>query len=111
MWVCLYAGLNAAGIQCQIYGLLNSVLQFFCVAIKTKSKMSQLIHIAIITSAVVLVGMAAIALNYSPAPAHAQLCKGWVFPGAHGQTCYPSKKECEQALIAAGSSGKCIRNK
>ena len=78
---------------------------------RLETKMNSIVGIAIIISAVILVGMAAIAVNYSPAPAHAQLCKGWVFPGSHGQTCYSSKKECEQALIAAGGSGKCIRNK
>jgi hypothetical protein len=68
------------------------------------------ISIAIIIPAITLVGMAAIAVNYSPAPAHAQTCKGFIFPQTHGTECFPSKKACEDALVAAGGGGKCINS-
>jgi hypothetical protein len=54
--------------------------------------------------------MAAIAVNNSPVPAHADLCKGFIFPQTHGTECFHSKKACEQALIDAGGSGNCIRS-
>lgn len=84
----------------------NSFVLYF----KTKNKMNQALSIAVIVSAVTLVGMAAIAVNYSPAPAHAQTCSGFIFPHSQGQTCYQSKKACEDALVAAGGSGKCINS-
>jgi hypothetical protein len=61
-------------------------------------------------SVVTLVGMVTIAVNYSPVPAHAQTCFGWIFPHSHGTECFSSKKQCEAALVAAGGSGKCIRS-
>jgi hypothetical protein len=59
--------------------------------------MSQVVQIAIIISAIVLVGMASIAVNYSPAPAHAAQC--WVQPGSAGSgQCYGSRGQCDQSL-------------
>jgi hypothetical protein len=70
------------------------------------------ISIAIVISAIALVGTAAIAVNYSPAPAHAQTCKGFIFPQSKGTECFPSKKECEAALQAQfpGTTAKCINS-
>jgi hypothetical protein len=73
--------------------------------------MNLVIHVAIVISAIVLVGTAATVVNYNPAPAHAQQCTGWVFPHSHGQICYPTKQECEAALVAAGGTGQCHRSK
>jgi hypothetical protein len=72
--------------------------------------MNPAIHIAIIVSAVALVGTAAIAVNYSPGPAHAALCKGWLLPESQGQTCFQTYKQCEAAL-PAGSAVQCTRSK
>ena len=71
--------------------------------------MNQALGIAIIISAVTLVGTAAMAVNYSPAPAHA-FCKGWLLPGSQGQICFQTKKQCEAAL-PAGSTLQCGRSK
>lgn len=64
--------------------------------------MNPAIHIAVIISAITLVGMAGIAVNYSPAPAHAQNSnnKGWCIPGSQQQQCYSSRHECESHLPA-----------
>jgi hypothetical protein len=58
--------------------------------------MHQAIGVAIIISAVTLVGMAAIAVNYSPAAAHAKQC--WLVPGSGGSPCYDNRHDCEQTL-------------
>jgi hypothetical protein len=58
--------------------------------------MNQTIGIAIIVSAITLVGMAVIAVNYSAAPAHAKQC--WIRPGSGGFPCYPNRHQCEQTL-------------
>jgi hypothetical protein len=58
--------------------------------------MNQKISIAIIISAVALVGMAAIAVNYIPSPAHAAQC--WLRPGSGGFPCYSNKHLCDQTL-------------
>ena len=75
--------------------------------------MDRATNIAIIISAIALVGVAAVAVNYSPAPAHAQLCKGWLLPESQGQTCFKSKRECEQYLqsIAPGTTLTCTHTK
>jgi hypothetical protein len=73
--------------------------------------MNPVIHLAIIISAISLVGMAAIAVNYTPTPAHAQQCKGWLLPRSQGQICFQTKKECDAALAAAGSTLECTRSK
>jgi hypothetical protein len=52
--------------------------------------------ITLIISAIILVGMVAIAVNNSPAPAHAKQC--WLRPGSGGFPCYPNRHECEQSL-------------
>ena len=56
-----------------------------------------IIGIAIIISAITLVGMAVIAVNYSTAPAHAKAC--FVVLESHGTPCYPNEHKCE---IASG---------
>jgi hypothetical protein len=58
--------------------------------------MNRTIGIAIIISAITLVGIAAIAVNYSPAPAHAKQC--WLRPGSGGSPCFSNRHECEQPL-------------
>jgi hypothetical protein len=64
--------------------------------------MNPTIGIAIIISATALVGMASIAVNYTPAPAHAQNTnnKGWCIPGTQQQQRFSSRHECEQHLPA-----------
>jgi hypothetical protein len=52
--------------------------------------------ITIIISAIILVGMVALAVNNSPAPADAKQC--WLRPGSGGFPCYPNRDECEQSL-------------
>ena len=59
-------------------------------------------------------GMAAVAVNYNPAPVHVQQCQstggeGWLVPGSQGQTCF----KCEQYLqsIAPGTTLTCTHVK
>jgi hypothetical protein len=80
--------------------------------------MNPAIHIAIIISAIALTGLAAIAINYSPAPAHAQQClstggKGWLAPETQGQGCFQNRHDCEQYLqsIAPGTTLTCTHVK
>jgi len=75
--------------------------------------MTPAIRIAIIISAITLIGMAGMAVNYSPRPAHADLCKGWLFPHSQGQICYQTKKECNDALQAQapGTTLTCTKSK
>ena len=72
--------------------------------------MNSIVGIVIIISAVALVAMAAIAVNYSPAPAHAQKSnnKGWCIPSTQQQQCYQTKKECESHL-PSDSAVSCFR--
>jgi hypothetical protein len=65
--------------------------------------MNQALGIAIIISAVTLVGTAAMAVNYSPAPAHA-FCKGWLLPGSQGQICFQTKKSVKRPYRLAAHS-------
>ena len=58
--------------------------------------MNQAIHVVIIISTITLVAMVAIAVNYNPAPAHAEQC--WLRPGSGGFPCYPNRHACEQTL-------------
>ena len=65
--------------------------------------MNPTICIALIISAIALVGLLAIAVNYGSVPAHAQQCqstggKGWFPPGSQGQTCFTNRHDCEQYL-------------
>jgi hypothetical protein len=52
--------------------------------------------ITIIISAIILVGMVALAVNNSPAPADAKQC--WLRPGSGGFPCYPNRHEYGQSL-------------
>jgi hypothetical protein len=70
--------------------------------------MTPAIQIAIIMSAVTLVGMAGLAVNYSPAPAHAvkdTTCK-FVAPP---HLCFTSRKDCDQYASSLNPPQTCRR--
>ncbi|MFL6420657.1 MAG: hypothetical protein ACJ71P_14810 [Nitrososphaeraceae archaeon] len=62
--------------------------------------MNPTICIAIIISAIALVGMVVIAVNYSLTPAHAKQC--WLRPGSGGSPCFDNRHDCEQPIKDLG---------
>lgn len=72
----------------------------FVLGIKTKNKLNSAVHIAIIASAIVLMGTVAIAVNYSPAPAHAakDTCRFVAEP----HVCFSNRHDCEQYASSVG---------
>jgi hypothetical protein len=56
--------------------------------------------IGIVISAIALLGMATMAVNYSPTYVHAKQC--WLRPGSGGFPCYDNRHECEQPIKDLG---------